>query len=129
MKTLFPPTSLRHLIQPAIFGALALSCGTPSIAAEPGDVYQAVVKFGDLNLSNPQGASVLYRRIVAAAREVCNPFQYEDHYLGAQAGVETCVHKAVREAVIEVGHPELLAIYSAKNSEPVPTIIAAAQAR
>jgi len=129
MTTKITSASLRRLFSPALFGALALSCGTLSIAADPGDAYQAVVKFGDLNLSNPQGATVLYSRIVAAAREVCNPFNYEGHYLGAQASVEACVRKAVRKAVTEVGQSELLAVYSEKNREALPITIAAAQTR
>src|SRR5580658_927749 len=71
MKTLITSTHLPRRITTAIFGALAFGCGTLSIAADLSDVPQAVVKFGDLNLSNPQGAVTLYSRIVAAANEVC----------------------------------------------------------
>ena len=75
MKTL---TNLPRLITTAIFGALALSCDAASIAADNSDVPQTVVKFGDLNLSNPQGAATLYSRIVAAAHEVCRSFDIID---------------------------------------------------
>src|ERR1019366_9219136 len=59
MNTLITSTNLSGLISTAIFGVLTLSWGAMSIAADESDAPQAVVKFGDLNLSNPQGAAAL----------------------------------------------------------------------
>ena len=73
MNTLITSTNPSRLISAAIFGALVLSWGTMSIAADDSDAHRAVVKFGDLNLSNPQGAAALYHRIWRAAVTVCRP--------------------------------------------------------
>jgi UrcA family protein len=125
MKTQITSTNLPRLITTAIFGAIALSCGAMSIAADQSDVRQAVVKFGDLNVSNRQGAATLYSRIVAAAGEVCN----DNRDLPYRARLHACVHKAIADAVTRVGQPELFAIYNAKNHRPHPITVAAAQTR
>ena len=129
MKTLFTSTNLPRVIKTAIFGALALSCTAVSIAADHSDVPQAVVKFGDLNPSNPQGAAKLYSRIATAAYEVCKSFDINSRDLGSRARLTACLHKAIADAVTKVGQPELLAIYNAKNHQPLPTIVAAAHSR
>jgi UrcA family protein len=88
-----------------------------------------VVKFGDLNLSNPQGAAKLYSRITSAANEVCKRFEIDSSNLQARARLNGCVLKAIADAVATVAQPELLAIYRAKNRQPLPILVAAAQAR
>jgi UrcA family protein len=129
MKTLITFTNLPRLITATIFGALALGYGALSIAADNSDVPQAVVKFGDLNVSNPQGAATLYSRITVAAYEVCKSFDIGPRNLGSRARLDACVHKAIAGAVTKVGQPELFAIYSAKNHQARPIIVAAAQTR
>jgi UrcA family protein len=129
MKALNASTKLSRLLTTAIFGALALSCGAGATAANQSDVSQAVVKFGDLNLSNPQGAATLYRRIVAAAHEVCSSFDVDSADFAARALAGACVHKAIADAVTQVGQSELFAIYDAKNHQSLPIAVAAAQAR
>lgn len=129
MKTLFTSTHLSRLITTAIFGALALSGGAASIAADTSEVPQVVVKFGDLNLSNPQGAAKLYSRIATAAYEVCKSFDINSRDLGSRARLTACLHKAIADAVTKVGQPELLAIYNAKNHQPLPINVAAAHSR
>jgi UrcA family protein len=129
MKTLITSTNLPRRITTAIFGALAFGCGVVSIAADISDVPQAVVKFGDLNLSNPQGAVTLYSRIVAAANEVCKSFDVDSRDLGSRARLDACVHNATADAVTKVGQPGLFAIYAAKTHQPLPIIVAAAPTR
>ena len=129
MKTSITLTSLPRRITATLFGALALSCGAAAIAADNSDLPQAVVKFGDLNLSNPQGGATLYSRIAVAAHEVCKSFDNDSRNLASQARLEACVHKAIADAVTKVGEPELFAIYNAKNHQPRPTIVASAQTR
>ena len=129
MKALITATKLPNLITTAIFGTLALTGGAPSMAADGDVVSQAVVKYGDLNLSNPRGAAELYRRITAAAREVCNAFDVDNHDPGLRASAEACVGKAISGAVTDVSRPELFAIYNAKHAEPLGMPLAAAQAR
>jgi UrcA family protein len=129
MKTPIAFNNLPRLITATIFGAFALGCGPLSIAADNADVPQAVVKFGDLNVSNPQGAAALYSRITAAAYEVCKSFDSDPRNLEFRARLDTCIHKAIADAVTKVGQPELFAVYGAKNHQVRPIIVAAAQTR
>jgi UrcA family protein len=122
-------STLSRIMKPAIFGALALSCGSLSIAGDNSDMLQVAVKFGDLNLSNPQGAAQLYNRIVAAAHQVCKPVDLDIRELGAVSQRDACLHKAIADAVTDVGKPELLAVYNAKNAQPRPIMVAAARSR
>ncbi len=126
MTTLSASTKPPRLIITAIFAALALSCTAVSVA---GDVPQTVVKFGDLNLSSPNGATALYGRIKVAAYEVCGSFDTDVYGRLDLTGVNTCVHHAVRNAVAKVNQPALSAIYNAKNRDPLPITVAAAQNR
>jgi UrcA family protein len=127
MKTLITTTYLPRLITTAVFGALALSWGAASIAAGDSDVPQVVVKFGDLDLSNPQGAATLYSRIAAAGNEVCRSLDINSRDLGSRARLDACVHKAIAEAVTKVNQPKLFAIYNAKHHQSRPILVAAAK--
>jgi UrcA family protein len=124
MKTLITATCLPRLFTTAIFSALALGSAAASVAA--GDsAPQVVVKFGDLNLSNAQGAAELYNRIAAAGKEVCRSLDSRD--LATRARLDACVHKAIADAVTMVDRPELFAIYNAKTHQPRPIVLAAAK--
>ena len=129
MKTLIAFTKPPRLVTATIFGALAFGCGAVSIAGDNHDVPRAVVKFGDLDLSNPQGAAVLYSRIHAAAYDVCRSF---DTDIRNQPNLTTwiaCVDKTSRNTMIKVNRPELAAIYNAHHRHPLPIPVAAAQSR
>ena len=125
MKTLITSAKLPRLVTTTIFGALAFGCGALSIAADLSDVPQDVVKFGDLNLSNRQGAATLYNRIVAAAHEVCKSFDTDIRDLASYPKLDACVHKAITDAVTKVGRPELFAVYNASHRQALPNIVAA----
>ena len=124
-------TSIRcpGLTQTAIICVLASGLATIGAAADSSDMPRAIVKFGDLNLSNPQGAAKLYSRVVAAADMVCKPFDINSRNLGSRARLDACVHKAIAGAVTTIGRPELFAIYNAKNHKPVSIVVATAQTR
>jgi UrcA family protein len=125
MKTLITSAKLARLATATIFGVLALGCGALSIATELSDAPQAVVKFGDLNLSNRQGAATLYNRIVTAAHEVCKSFDTDIRGLASYAKLDACVHKAIVDAVTKVGQPELFAVYDASHRQPSRNTVAA----
>jgi len=130
MNTTTPFTRIRRLIATAIVSALASSFAVVCAAADGTETVSVVVKFGDLNLSNPQGAATLYGRIAAAAYSVCGSYNSDDAFHhGSLSRVNACVHKAIADAVTRVGQPELLAVYNAKNRQPLPITVAAAQAR
>ncbi len=129
MKARTTVTKLPNLITTAILGTFALMGGAPSMAADGSEAHQVVVKYGDLNLSNPQGAAVLYRRISTAAHDVCEASEVDSVDLGTRAVVDACLQRAISGAVTKVGRSELFAIYNAKNSAPIGPPVAAAQTR
>lgn len=53
-----------------------LACAATAAAASPASELPSVeVRYADLDLSKPAGVQVLYRRIRAAAREVCGSLE------------------------------------------------------
>lgn len=117
MNMLRTVTKRSCLITATMAGVLALSLSEVSTAADKSDVPRAVVKFGDLNVSNPLGATILYDRIEAAADSVC---QFDDTDvdplgLGYYLRQKECVHKAIARAVRKMDISELFAIYNARN--------------
>jgi UrcA family protein len=127
MNTITPSTRLRRLIATAIVSGFASSFAVVCAAADSSGTVSETVKFGDLNVSNPQGAATLYRRIAAAARNVCG--SYDGWNLGSRASVSACVHKAIADAVTKVARPELFAVYNANNRQPLPITVASAKTR
>jgi UrcA family protein len=117
------------LVAAALSGALSLMYGATSSAADSEVVRQVVVRYDDLNLTSPRGASTLYRRISAAAREVCDASDLLSRELGTRAAVDACVQKAISGAVTDVGRSELFAIYNAKNPRPLGLPVASAEKR
>ena len=104
--------------------ATVLSCvaalsfaALPAAEAENFDGPQVKVTFGDLDVSSPQGAAVLYRRIKAAAETVCSPYWATG--FAARANLSDCVRSAIAEAVNAVDQPALSQIYSAKSRTPL----------
>src|ERR1700733_15719359 len=121
-----PPTTsprLRGLILTGILSALAVSFSGLSAAADSEPVRTAIVKYNDLNVSSPQGADALYRRIRSEAAKVCSlPFEDGLQAKIAEAG---CTRTAIRDAVIKVNEPALFNVYNAKNRTPLPAMLAA----
>ena len=113
MNTTTTPTNLRRVIATAIFSALASGGAADCTAAGGTDAPQAIVKYGDLNIASPQGAAALYTRIRAAAEQVCRSFDRRG--LASKELRDTCIHKAIADAVTKVDQPALFAVYSAKN--------------
>ena len=70
------------------------------------------VRFADLDVSTPAGASALYARITHAAHKVCDNGEIRD--LTAHAVSASCEREAVAQAVRTVHSPQLAALVSAK---------------
>jgi UrcA family protein len=116
--------NLRALMSAAVFGTTALALAATSPAAPAPGIRSATVKYGDLNLSNPDGAKALYRRIVKASHQVCD--SSDDAFPEVRLAVHNCHVKAIAEAVTKVGHPNLIAVYNANNRTPLPIRLARA---
>jgi UrcA family protein len=58
------------------------------------------VRFGDLDITKPAGAQILYHRIQAAAHQVCA--DYTSRELTRMVAAQTCVNRAIDAAVRKV---------------------------
>jgi UrcA family protein len=97
----------------AVAGAFAaLTVVTTSFAAAPSsDAPRMSVRYDDLNLATRAGADTLYRRISAAARQVCPDVHSRD--LAVVAAGERCQANAVSQAVRELNNPQLALVHAA----------------
>jgi UrcA family protein len=120
-------TNLRRMTVSAVVCALAAGFAAVCSAADSDGAPQAIVKYGDLNVSSPQGAAVLYARIRTAASQLCEPLDHGD--LGSKTRVAACVHKAITDAVTQVNQPTLFGVYTTKNKQPRPIVLAAGPTR
>jgi UrcA family protein len=125
--TSFP--RLSGFVATAIVYVVASSFSTASTAANSNEFPSTVVKFADLNLSTPQGAAALYRRINWAARDVCKAYDLSSGHFEQPSNSHPCVRKAVQDAVAKVNAPQLTAVYNAKNPQARPIEVASAQSR
>ena len=107
-------SGLRSLIATAIFGFLGL--GLCVVAAADSSAESRTVKFADLDISNPSGAHVLYRRIRAAAQVVCSYY-----FFATDTDKARCVRDATADAVTRIDQPALSAVYNANNKTSAPS--------
>ena len=94
----------------AFFLCGAIAFGALQVSAQAADYALPTrkVSYADLDISKPAGAQVLYRRIVAAARQVCAFDGSKD--LAVLLRSDKCVDHAIDNAVKEVGSPALSAL-------------------
>jgi len=90
----------------ALSGCAALTAVAQ--AAPPADVPSAVVKYDPARAATEQGASELYRRIAAAAAQVCPAVSSFGLVLNAQ--VRQCRQDAIERAVGEIHERHLVEI-------------------
>jgi UrcA family protein len=72
------------------------------------------VNFADLDLSGTEGAASLYRRLRAAARQVCAPLDERSRSLKGGALFHSCIADALSTAVAAIDQPLLNSYYRAK---------------
>jgi UrcA family protein len=115
------------LIATSLFCVLSSGLAALPAAADSFEPLKVTVKFGDLDISRPQGAAVLYLRIRAAAQSVCSP--YDGSGFPAKMLLDACVNKAVTDAVATVNKPALFAVYNAKMGKTMPARVASLRNR
>ncbi|MBS0581388.1 MAG: UrcA family protein [Proteobacteria bacterium] len=88
---------------------LAVSTVAATPAAHASDERRsAIVRYGDLDLSNAQGAGTLFHRLRSAAAAVCaQPAGRGDHLAVPQ--YQHCLDAAMGDAVQAVGEPAVAA--------------------
>lgn len=97
----------------AAFAAIAAAPLTATHAEDTGVTRSETVRYGDLDLSNQQGAVTLFRRLHNAATDVCSN-QAEDRYSTAP-DYKRCLENAVGDAVASVDQPVLTTYAQARG--------------
>ena len=98
--------------------ALLLSNAPAAFSAGSGDdgLPRVVVRYHELDLTRPEGANVLYKRIQQAAVTVCShavvPFTIPN------LKRSSCYRDAIENAVAQVNNPQLYAIHRARTTPP-----------
>jgi len=93
---------------------LAMVANGAQAGESAGTVRQKTVSFRDLNVSNPEGAAVLYKRIKSAAYDVC---ESPDRYDLSQFKVEICARDAMSRAIVQVNNPMLTSLHESKTGK------------
>jgi UrcA family protein len=127
MKTMTNIQDFRRLSATALCGVIASSFAALPAASDSFAPLTVRVKFGDLDVSRPQDAAVLYGRIRGAAEKVCSP--YEAGGFAAKMHLDACISKAISTAVTTVDAPALSRVYSAKMGTTLPTGLVSRQSR
>jgi UrcA family protein len=91
----------------------AASIGAPSAAAGGDDVPSIAVKFSQESLVTDAGARQLYRRLIAAAEEVCPNNSVGHRWVTDE--VTQCRKQAVARAVYQINSPRLAALYAGSS--------------
>lgn len=103
----------RVLRQPALCAAGALLCLSAAVCSAENAGAPAlrsqVVRFGDLNLSNPEGVAALYRRIEGAATRVCRDLN-RPRFVWSKSEAE-CKRAAIAQAVAGINNEQLAALH------------------
>jgi UrcA family protein len=127
MNKMITANRFYSLITTSLFSVLSSNFAALPAAADAFEPLKVTVKFGDLDVSHPQGAVVLYGRIRAAAQNVCSPF--DGRGLSAKMHLDACIKIAVADAVTTVDEPALFAVYDAKMGKNLPARVASLQNR
>jgi|ERR1022692_2000503 UrcA family protein len=85
-----------------------------------------MVRFSDLDVSKFEGAKKLYARLRHAATVVCKPL--ETASLWASDQYETCMNKAIADAVASVNRPLLSQYHQARTKSDKRRIVEIAKA-
>jgi UrcA family protein len=91
----------------------AASVGAASAAAGDGDVPSIAVRFSQESLATDAGARQLYRRLIAAAEEVCPNNSVGNRWVTGE--VAQCRKQAVARAVSQINSPRLAALYASSS--------------
>ena len=86
----------------------AWACTLATTAGAQESLPSKTVKYGDLDISKAEGAKVLYQRIRAAARSVCDLSIGGDAVL--RVAEKACVDTAIDNAVRKVDAPALTSL-------------------
>jgi UrcA family protein len=114
----FPRNRINCWVLAALATAFLAVTSTAVHAADASgsEPMKRTVTYGDLNLANAQGAEQLYRRVVGAARQVCESL--DGRSLQEKVQFSICVRESIARAVAVVDQPALTALHAIKAGQP-----------
>jgi UrcA family protein len=101
----------------AVLASAFLAIGIGSAYAADQDI-SVIVKYGDLDISTPDGAKSMLQRIVQAARRVCAPDANLADLPGLGDWLKYCVSTRVSGTVSRLGAPIVTAAYRSRATRP-----------
>jgi UrcA family protein len=103
----------------------AVGVSSVALADTAVNVKSETVRYDDLRLISPVGASVLYARLRSAAERVCGGPALPGQ-IAEQHRYRACVDEALAKAVTDVNHPVLNQYAALRRSTPAaaPTNVA-----
>ncbi|GAN00180.1 hypothetical protein U91I_03845 [alpha proteobacterium U9-1i] len=108
------------MLRTLILATATIAFATPALAdPDPQEVPYEVVRYGDLDLDYQADANVMVRRIARASDNVCGD-DSSVVSLQERARANRCERVAERQAVADVGHPNVSARYYGRR--PVVTV-------
>lgn len=108
--------SIRRVLTAAAAAVLLLAAA-PAAFASADKVPELRVSYADLDLSTPEGITILYVRVRDAARRVCEPVRLRtgtrvmDRY-------DACVREAIGATGRRLRAPALMALYAGEMRSP-----------
>jgi len=119
-------TSIMQSIAALTFVTTLACFSTPARAdqsAEPSTGESSIkIEFSDLDLSQPEAAAVLYKRIEMSARLVCKDSS-SPWDAGRSTTFQRCYAAGIEDAVARVNQPRLTALHREKTT---PVLVGAA---
>lgn len=74
-----------------------------------------VVRYADLDLSTHYGVTTMYARLESAANTVCTARVGQ----WSRDSISSCVDYSVRQAVLQIGAPQLVILYETRTGHAV----------
>jgi|SRR5882724_7332564 len=115
-------TTGRTFVRSTSFAAVAIAAwaGVTSSSAladaSQAEIPQQTVSYADLNLNSTQGIAALYRRVHAAARQVCS--YYDSRELALASRWRSCVTSASERAIAAANLPALTQYAQSREASP-----------
>ena len=112
-KTINSKSIIIESVRRLTFAALMCALGTATTWAGPSEP-SITVSFRDLDVSTIEGATTLYHRIQAAAKQVCGRPGAD---LIEQGAWRSCFRNSTADAVHKVNSPLLTAVHTGRTPE------------
>ena len=110
---------LGGIAQLAAVAILSFGVAAGASAEEKGDFRTYTVRFAELDISKPEGAKVLYKRLQRAAFIVCDNTNSAAPYARASVARSECYRTALSNAVAQINSPALTALHEGKQGTRV----------